>query len=189
MRVPRGHHKFVFVAVTLTCLSFVFVALKLSSSYYPAAVRVTYEIHHQDIGQHRHIFSVLTYSDRVTPGLCRSMATAALQGFELSVLGVDEESFTGFSGDPKMKKLLGMQALFQNNTLQSQFGLHGGSVLIFADAGDVLYLGGLDEVEKRWNALTATHGDDFVLVAAERNCWPYMVKTQERIPARSCCAV
>ena len=81
----------------------------------------------------------------------------------------------------KMKKLLGMQALFQNTTLQSQFGLHDCNVLIFADAGDVLYLGGLDEVEKRWNALIATHGEGFVLVAAERNCWPYMVKTQERI--------
>ena len=177
--MPRGHHKFIFVAVTFTCLSF--VSLKLSSSYYTADARVVYEIHQQDVGQHLHTFNVLTYSDRVTPGLCRSMATAAFQGFELSVLGVDEVSFTGFSGDPKMKKLLGMKALFQNNTLQSQFGLRDDSVLIFADAGDVLYLGGLDEVEKSWNALIATHGDDFVLVAAERNCWPYMVKTQERI--------
>ena len=181
-----GHLKLLVVAVTFTCLSF--ISLKLSSSYYFPDARVVYEMDHQPVGQHQHIFSVLTYSDRVTPGLCRSMATAALQGFELSVLGVDEESFTGFSGDPKMKKLLGMQALFQNNTLQSQFGLHDGSVLIFADAGDVLYLGGLDEVEKRWNALIAKHGDDFVLVAAERNCWPYMVKTQERIAggARQC---
>ena len=99
------------------------------------------------------------------------MATAALQGFELRVLGVDEASFMGFSGDPKMKKLLGMQALFQNTTLQSQFGLHDCNVLIFADAGDVLYLGGLDEVENRWNALIATHGEGFValrLIWSER---------------------
>ena len=185
--MPRGKHKLAVVAVTITCLSF--ILLKLSSSYYPADARIVHEIHHQDVGRQQQVFNVLTYSDRVTPGLCRSMATAALQGFELHVLGVDEASFMGFSGDPKMKKLLGMQALFQNTTLQSQFGLHNGSVFIFADAGDVLYLGGLDEVEKRWNALIATHGDDFVLVAAERNCWPYMVKTQERIAAESICGV
>lgn len=179
MRLPRGNQKLAILALTFTCLSF--ISLKLSSSYYPADARIVHQIHHRDVGRQQHIINVLTYSDRVTPGLCRSMATAALQGFELRVLGVDEASFMGFSGDPKMKKLLGMQALFQNTTLQSQFGLHDGNVLIFADAGDVLYLGGLDEVEKRWNALIATHGEGFVLVAAERNCWPYMVKTQERI--------
>ena len=111
VRLPRGNKKLAILALAFTCLSF--ISLKLSSSYYPADARIVHEIHHRDVGRQQHIINVLTYSDRVTPGLCRSMATAALQGFELRVLGVDEASFMGFSGDPKMKKLLGMQALFQ----------------------------------------------------------------------------
>ena len=78
--MPRGKHKLAVVAVTITCLSF--ISLKLSSSYYPADARIVHEIHHRDVGRQQHIINVLTYSDRVTPGLFRSMATAALQDEE-----------------------------------------------------------------------------------------------------------
>ena len=44
-----------------------------------------------------HEITVLTYSDRVTQGLCRSMVTAACHGFELGILGVDEMSFSSFA--------------------------------------------------------------------------------------------
>jgi hypothetical protein len=129
--------------------------------------------------------TVLTYSDRVTRGLCRSMVTAARHGFELGVLGVDEMSFSVFAGDPKMKKLFGMKALLSNETTLSKLGLHNSSTMLFADASDVVYLANLQEVSQRFHETLREHGERVVLVAAERNCWPYMVKDKERIPGGS----
>ena len=126
--------------------------------------------------------TVITYSDRVTSGLCRSMVAAARHGFELYILGVDEASFSGFTGDPKMKKFLGMKALLSNETLFGTFGLHKSSTLIFADASDVIYLSNLKEVNERFHDISRERGENVVLVAAERNCWPYMVKEKEIIP-------
>ena len=129
-----------------------------------------------------HEITVLTYSDRVTQGLCRSMVTAARHGFELVVLGVDEMSFSSFSGDPKKKKIFGMKTLLSNETMLSKLGLQNSSTILFADASDVLYLADLKEVGQRFRETVKEHGESVVLVAAERNCWPYMVKDEERIP-------
>ena len=133
----------------------------------------------------RHEVTVLTYSDRVTKGLCRSMVAAARHGFELIVLGVDEMSFLSFPGDPKMKKFFGMKALLSNETMLCKLGLHNSSTIIFADASDVVYLTGLEEVSERSHDLFREHGENVVFVAAERNCWPYMVKEREMIPGGS----
>ena len=132
-----------------------------------------------------HEITVLTYSDRVTQGLCRSMVTAARHGFELGILGVDEMSFSSFAGDPKMKKLFGMKALLSNETTLSKLGLHNSSTILFADASDVVYLADLQEVSQRFHETLREHGERVVLVAAERNCWPYMVKEKERISGGS----
>ena len=132
-----------------------------------------------------HEITVLTYSDRVTQGLCRSMVTAARNGFELGILGVDEMSFSSFAGDPKMKKFFGVKALLSNETTLSKLGLHNSSTILFADASDVVYLADLQEVSQRFHETLREHGERVVLVAAERNCWPYMVKDKERIPGGS----
>ncbi len=132
-----------------------------------------------------HQITVLTYSDRVTQGLCRSMITAARNGFELGILGVDEMSFSSFAGDPKMKNFFGMKALLSNETTLSKLGLHNSSTMLFADASDVVYLADLQEVSQRFHETLREHGERVVLVAAERNCWPYMVKDKERIPGGS----
>jgi hypothetical protein len=113
------------------------------------------------------------------------MVTAARHGFELGVLGVDEMSFSVFAGDPKMKKLFGMKALLSNETTLSKLGLHNSSTMLFADASDVVYLANLQEVSQRFHETLREHGEHVVLVAAERNCWPYMVKDKERIPGGS----
>ena len=133
--------------------------------------------------------TVLTYSDRVTWGLCASMLSAARNGFELQVFGVDEASFKSFHGDPKMKKLFGMQELLQNQTMLRQLGIDDDSTLMFSDASDVIFLGSIAEAAKRFQATVNQHGEHTVLVAAERNCWPYMAGKTERIPGgRSSCA-
>ena len=131
-----------------------------------------------------HEITVLTYSDRVTQGLCRSMVTAARNGFELGILGVDKMSFSSFAGDPKMKKFFGMKALLSNETTLSKLGLNNSSTILFADASDVVYLADLQEVSQRFHETLREHGERVVLVAAERNCWPYMVKDKERIPGK-----
>jgi hypothetical protein len=126
--------------------------------------------------------TVLTYSDRVTPGLCRSMVTAASHGFELHVLGVNEMTFSSFAGDPKMKKLFGMKALLSNETKLSELGLHNKSTIVFSDASDVIYLSQPNEIKEHVHALLKERGENVVLIAAERNCWPYMVKDREMMP-------
>ena len=134
---------------------------------------------------------VVTYSDRISEGLCRSMTSAAVHGFELRVFGLDAAtSFAEFKGDPKKKKVLGMEKLFGNQTMQKQLGLHNESIIIFADAADVIYLDTLDKVKKRYFAISSEHGENSVLFAAERNCWPYMAGKQQRIPGgKAECAV
>jgi len=49
----------------------------------------------------------------------------------------------------------------------------------------VVYLADLHEVSQRFHETLREHGENVVLVAAERNCWPYMVKDKERIPGGS----
>ena len=134
---------------------------------------------------------VVTYSDRISEGLCRSMTSAAVHGFELRVFGLDAAtSFAEFKGDPKKKKVLGMEKLFGNQTMQKQLGLHNESIIIFADAADVIYLDTLDKVKKRYSVISGEHGENPVLFAAERNCWPYMAGKQQRIPGgKAECAV
>jgi len=110
------------------------------------------------------------------------MVAAARHGFQLRVLGVDEASFSGFNGDPKKKKILGLKALLSNETLFGQLGLHHNNTILFADATDVIYLSDLKQVNTRFHDILRERGENAVLVAAERNCRPYMVKDKGMIP-------
>ena len=78
-----------------------------------------------------------------------------------------------------------MKTLLSNETTLSKLGLHNSSTILFADASDVVYLADLQEVSQRFHETLREHGERVVLVAAERNCWPYMVKDKERIPGGS----
>jgi hypothetical protein len=91
-------------------------------------------------------------------------------------------SFSSFAGDPKMKIVFGMKALLSHETTPSKLGLHNSSTIMFADASDVIYLTDLTEVSQRFHETFREHGENVVIIAAERNCWPYMVKDKQRIP-------
>ncbi len=113
------------------------------------------------------------------------MVTAARHGFELGIFGVGEMSFSSFAGDPKIKKFFGMKAVLSNETMLNKLGLHNSSTILFADASDVVYLADLQEVSRRFHETLREHSEHVVLVAAERNCWPYMMKDKERISGGS----
>ena len=124
---------------------------------------------------------VLTYSDRNSKGLCLSLASADSHGFKPTVLGIEGSTFDHVA-DPKLKKLYGMQEFFNNPHLSSRVGIDEDSILLFADAMDVLYVGPLREAFDAFNDLTRNEKRDTIVVSAERNCWPYMLSEQELIP-------
>jgi hypothetical protein len=130
---------------------------------------------------------VVTYSDRVTAGLCLSMASAASQGFELHVLGISGQKFEDVD-DPKLKKVYGMQNFMEDKDAHAQISLDDEDILVFADAGDVVYVGSIDEALQSFHEIIGS-GHEQIVVAAERNCWPYMDGETERIPGgRILCA-
>ena len=109
------------------------------------------------------------------------MTSAAIQGYKLNVLGI-EDSYVVEVHDPKLKKLYGMKAFLSDRSALAQLGVNDDTVLIFADASDILYLGPYDEALKLISKhVIRTGRDGVVLLAGERNCWPYLHANKERL--------
>jgi hypothetical protein len=149
--------------------------------------------------------SVVTYTDRASDGLCLSALTAALQGIELVIVGVDgdEDDELDFSNvtNAKTRKLHAFVALLTNDDLWSKYVVSSSEeteekhLVVFVDASDVLYLKPSEYIASAYEKTIAEHPGhplrdrDVVLLAAERNCWPHMDGPRERIPGgRDFCA-
>lgn len=117
---------------------------------------------------HRSSLQVVTYADHVTPQLCASARSAARHGIDLRVL--DATGLPPGLLDPRANKPAAMQRYLKSFASRD---VH--TLLLFADAYDVLFTGPLEaaavrrllqNITSRWNAT--------VLFSAERNCSPYM---------------
>ena len=121
-----------------------------------------------------------TYSDRVTKGLCLSMLSAASNGFLLHVLGIND-TYVGDVHEPKLKKLYGMKSFLSDRRALERYGLGDETVLVFADASDVLYLGSRDEALHTLQQLLGPLERGIILISGERNCWPFVHYDKELI--------
>jgi len=140
-----------------------------------------------------------TYTDRASRGLCLSMLSAALQGIDLLVVGVDSDSGFDFSAvrNVKTRKLHAFIELLTNSTLVTKYGLNSGALDLIAlvDASDVIYFKSASYITHAYSRLAEEaqqqlhHREHVVLVATERNCWPQMDGKRERIRGgKSFCA-
>jgi len=122
--------------------------------------------------------SVVTYTDRATDGLCLSALTAALQGIELIIVGVDgdEDHELDFSNvtNSKTRKLHAFVALLTNDELWSKYVVSPSEMeekhlVVLVDASDVLYLKPAEYISSAYKKTTAEYPGHHVLLAAERN--------------------
>jgi hypothetical protein len=135
----------------------------------------------------------MTFSDRVTDGACLGLETAAMAGMELKLIGVDggvDGQFDySYVKNVKTKKLFGWIKVLTE--LGDEYGIRDDTLVVLADATDVLYLQSADVVLSKYLALmdAIQPTRDLVIVSAERNCWPYMDGQRELQPGgREHCA-
>jgi hypothetical protein len=135
----------------------------------------------------------LTFSDRVTDGACLGLETAAMAGIDLKLIGVDggvDGQFDySYVENVKTKKLFGWIKVLTE--LGDEYGIRDDTLVVLADATDVLYLQSADVVLSKYLALmdAIQPTRDLVIVSAERNCWPYMDGQRELQPGgREHCA-
>jgi hypothetical protein len=135
----------------------------------------------------------MTFSDRVTDGACLGLETAAMAGMDLKLIGVDggvDGQFDySYVKNVKTKKLFGWIKVLTE--LGDEYGIRDDTLVVLADATDVLYLQSADVVLSKYLALmdAIQPTRDLVIVSAERNCWPYMDGQRELQPGgREHCA-
>ena len=129
----------------------------------------------------------LTYSDKLTDGLCVGGETAAMRGIDLHMLGVskaDERFDESGVKNVKTKKLFAFLKALEDERARAQLGIDDSTIVSLADASDVLYFSSKAEIVASFREIERT--EDFprnrlVVFGAERNCWPWMMKDEERI--------
>ena len=135
------------------------------------------------------------FSDRVLDGLCASIETAALNGVDLRVIGLDHDEFD-FSevNHMKSKKIHGYLKLLSSAELRKKYSIaRDDAIVVLADASDVIYMQGTPQrVLDEYHALSkklVPRGKALILFSAEGNCWPHMAGDQELIDGgREYCA-
>ena len=136
----------------------------------------------------KNIIVFITYSDHVNDGLCFGIETALMSGIKLNAIGVEAEIGTKFDFSSvktvKSRKLFGFIEALSNESLWKDLGIYSyDSIIVLADASDVLYFRDGEHVMKKYiEIVDEMYPDDIdqkkkkkvVLIGAERNCWPYM---------------
>jgi len=129
----------------------------------------------------------LTYSDRVTAGVCMTGETAAMNGIPLHMIGVDRENgLFDFSNvqNVKTRKLFAFLKVLDDQALAATYGIVDNTIVSVGDATDVLYFQPSELVVNAYKELEKLAKSDkgVVVVSSERNCWPWMLNDVERIP-------
>ena len=129
----------------------------------------------------------LTYSDRVTAGVCMTGETAAMNGIPLHMIGVDRENgLFDFSNvdNHKTRKLFAFLKVLDDSELASTYGIADDTIVSIGDATDVLYFRPSEDIVSAYKELEtlANSAQGVVVVSSERNCWPWMLNGKERIP-------
>ena len=151
------------------------VALASSSSSAPLGTIAAKEV------------AFLTYSDRVTAGVCMTGETAAMNGIPLHMIGVDRENgLFDFSNvqNVKTRKLFAFLKVLDDQALAATYGIVDNTIVSVGDATDVLYFQPSELVVNAYKELEKLAKSDkgVVVVSSERNCWPWMLNDVERIP-------
>ena len=151
------------------------VALASSSSSAPLSATPAKEV------------AFLTYSDRVTAGVCMTGETAAMNGIPLHMIGVDRENgLFDFSNvqNVKTRKLFAFLKVLDDPALAATYGIVDNTIVSVGDATDVLYFQPSELVVNAYKELEKLANSDkgVVVVSSERNCWPWMLNDVERIP-------
>ena len=129
----------------------------------------------------------LTYSDKLTDGLCVGGETAAMRGIDLHMLGVskaDERFDESRVKNVKTKKLFAFLKALEDERARAQLGIDDSTIVSLADASDVLYFSSKAQIIERFREIERTEEfsrNRLVVFGAERNCWPWMMKDEERI--------
>ena len=129
----------------------------------------------------------LTYSDKLTDGLCVGGETAAMRGIDLHMLGVskaDERFDESRVKNVKTKKLFAFLKALEDERARAQLGIDDSTIVSLADASDVLYFSSKAEIIESFREIERTEEfsrNRLVVFGAERNCWPWMMKDEERI--------
>ena len=129
----------------------------------------------------------LTYSDKLTDGLCVGGETAAMRGIDLHMLGVskaDERFDESRVKNVKTKKLFAFLKALEDERARAQLGIDDSTIVSLADASDVLYFSPKAEIIESFREIERTEEfsrNRLVVFGAERNCWPWMMKDEERI--------
>ena len=125
----------------------------------------------------------MTYSDRVNEGLCAAIDTAAAVKIDLRIVGLDHEEFDMQAvRNVKTKKLHAFLKILNEQELRDRYGITSDETIVsLTDANDVLYAQSAEKVLESYRNLTRRVSPEraLVVVAAERNCWPYMDGDQE----------
>ena len=125
----------------------------------------------------------MTYSDRVNEGLCAAIDTAAAVKIDLRIVGLDHEEFDMQAvRNVKTKKLHAFLKILNEQELRDRYGITSDETIVsLTDANDVLYAQSAETVLESYRNLTRRVSPEraLVVVAAERNCWPYMDGDQE----------
>ena len=138
-------------------------------------------------GSHSTRVLFATYTDRPSEGVCVSMLTAALQGIELLVMGLDRQiSELDFSHvrNVKTRKLLAFIQLLTSDNLKRLYGIGKDvELVVLTDATDVLYLSPVKQILSKYEEITQTTAKrgKSVVVGVERNCWPQMNGKRQRL--------
>jgi hypothetical protein len=125
----------------------------------------------------------MTYSDRVNEGLCAAVDTAAAVKIDLRIVGLHHDEFDMQAvRNVKTKKLHAFLKILNEQELRDRYGITSDETIVsLTDANDVLYAQSAEKVLESYRNLTRRVSPEraLVVVAAERNCWPYMDGDQE----------
>jgi len=112
--------------------------------------------------QHPPVFG---YSDRITPMLCKSIASALRSGYDYQLLGVGRKKLLNHP-DPKLEKLAYYMHVAQTLPVEAH--------AIFVDTFDVLFQRDASEFATDLEALLYGAPPPGLLFLAEPGCYPFM---------------
>lgn len=125
----------------------------------------------------------MMYSDHVNEGLCAAVDTAVAVKIDLRIVGLDHDEFDMQAvRNVKTKKLHAFLKILNEQELRDRYGITSDETIVsLTDANDVLYAQSAENVLASYRNLTRRVSPEraLVVVAAERNCWPYMDGDQE----------
>jgi len=137
----------------------------------------------------------MTYSDRITVGVCMTGETAAMNGIFLNMIGVDTENglfdFT-YVANVKTRKLFAFLKILDDPILAATYGITDRTIVSVGDGTDVLYFRPeanvvadfkeLEQLAHEGMSEEERNRRGVVVVSSERNCWPWMLHAVEKIP-------